>query len=36
MVGLEVVDLLAEEERPEIFAEEFDGGERGGRARVRS
>ena len=25
MVGFQVVDLLFEEERPEVFAEEFDG-----------
>lgn len=25
MVGLEVVDLFAEDEHPKVFAEEFDG-----------
>lgn len=33
VVRLEVVDLLPEEEGPEVFAEEFDGVERGGGAR---
>lgn len=32
VVGLEVVDLLAEEEGPEVFAEEFDRVEGGGGA----
>ena len=36
VVGFEVVDLLAEEEGPEIFAEELDCGEGGGGARMRS
>lgn len=32
VVSFEVVDLLAEEEGPEVFAEEFDAIEGGGRA----
>jgi hypothetical protein len=32
VVGLEVVDLLAEEDEPEVFAEEFDDIEGGLRA----
>jgi hypothetical protein len=28
VVGFEVVDLFAEEERPEVFADEFDGVQR--------
>ena len=32
MVRFQVIDLLAEEEGPEVFAEEFDAIERGGGA----
>lgn len=36
VVGFEVVDLLAEEEGPEVFAEELDCGEGGGGTGMRS
>jgi hypothetical protein len=36
VVGFEVVDLLAEEQGPEVLAEELDGCERRGGSRVRS